>query len=256
MLALSAVVLVSALVITGCAGKGEFEAAPAPAATSAAPSAVYKYSMSCQNASLGASYSFSSYRDLWATSDPVINCNADTPSGNEFSPEQLVALNAAGYEQTTVALGFLYARCADLGTNDPPDGYWSSAYAALLLCPDHPEASDIVARADSALAAETAAAAAAAEQAAVAEQTANQRAAEITAGTRIEAGIHRVGDTVQPGTFATEGELSNCYWERLASDGSILENGFLTSALRVEVTVDPTDYSFFSQRCGEWVRVD
>jgi hypothetical protein len=248
-----AVAVMFAVLLGGCAATTATPSSPRPSPTfSADPT--YSFSMSCQNAALKTSYRYASYRELWSTTDPVVNCNADEPTGSNFSPEQLAALDAVGYDHTTQALGFLYARCADLATTDPVDGYWSSAYAALSLCPDHPDAATIVARADAGMAAENTAAALAAEEAALAQQTVDQRNAEIAAGTRITSGIYRVGEAVQPGTFVSEGQFANCYWERRDAAGSIIENGFAVSALRVEVTIDPSDFSFYSERCGEWMK--
>ncbi|RLP68331.1 hypothetical protein D9V29_13980 [Mycetocola manganoxydans] len=211
--------------------------------------------MDCQNAQLGASWSFDDYASVWEASEPVINCNAGEPAGKKFSPEQIAALDAAGYDRTTVALGFLYARCADLGTDDPPTGYWPSAYAALTLCPEHPDAAAVIARADEAIAAETEAAAAEAAERAAAEKSVAQRVQEIEDGTRILGGIHRVGEGIESGTYVSEGDIENCYWERLDNTGAIIENGFHVSALRIEVAIGVGDYSFSSQRCGEWIRV-
>lgn len=256
-----AVVLLGAVVLTGCsAAEPDADRSPTQSTSSASAAPTpYAFEMDCQNAKLGASWTYASYEDVWASGDPVVNCNAniDTVTGTFYSDEQKAALASVDYEQTFSALGFLYARCADLGTNDPVEGYWSSAYAALTLCPDHPDAETIPARVEAGLIQERAesesqaAADAAASQAAADDA---RFAAERVAGTRLPTGIYRVGDTAQPGRYVSEGTFTNCYWARLDNSGNIIDNYFVNTALRVEVSIAPTDYSFSTEGCGEWVR--
>jgi len=65
-------------------------------------------------------------------------------------------------------------------------------------------------------------------------------------------GAFQVGTEIQPGTYAVEGEINDCYWERLDRNGEIIDNNFVNAAKRVQVTIRKSDYSFNSERCGQW----
>lgn len=67
-------------------------------------------------------------------------------------------------------------------------------------------------------------------------------------------GTFKVGDTVRPGTYVSESDvpLDGCYWERTDADGNIIDNNFIGSAFRVQVTIADGDYSFTSSKCGRW----
>ncbi|MER8003036.1 hypothetical protein [Streptomyces sp. NPDC095613] len=56
---------------------------------------------------------------------------------------------------------------------------------------------------------------------------------------------------MRPGTYRTEGALSDCYWERTAEDGQIIDNQFATQARRITVTVRDGEL-FKSEQCGAW----
>ncbi|MBB4930636.1 hypothetical protein F4561_001456 [Lipingzhangella halophila] len=73
-----------------------------------------------------------------------------------------------------------------------------------------------------------------------------------TSGPWFGPGAFLVGDEIQPGTYYSEGELDGCYWERSDSAGEIIDNDFLTSGRRVQVTIAASDYSFNSRSCGTW----
>lgn len=60
---------------------------------------------------------------------------------------------------------------------------------------------------------------------------------------------------IEPGTWKT-GRVSNCYWERLNSQGDIIDNNMVSISESVVVTIAPTDAAFNSERCGEWTRVE
>lgn len=60
---------------------------------------------------------------------------------------------------------------------------------------------------------------------------------------------------VQPGTYKT-GPVSDCYWERLDSQGNIIENNMVSMSQSVVVTIQPTDGAFVSKKCGRWMRGD
>ncbi|MFF8610776.1 hypothetical protein ACF06X_33260 [Streptomyces sp. NPDC015346] len=57
---------------------------------------------------------------------------------------------------------------------------------------------------------------------------------------------------IAPGTYRTTGDLKDCYWERTAKDGTVLENKFATSAQEITVTIRATDGQFKTERCGRW----
>lgn len=104
------------------------------------------------------------------------------------------------------------------------------AETALMLCPGHPNADMIRAH--------------------IAEQ--KDIAGELATGASFYDGNYRVGKRIQPGTYVITGHVSDCYWERLDGAGNIIDNNFVSSALRVEVTVAGSDFSFHSEGCGLW----
>ncbi|MER5490525.1 hypothetical protein [Streptomyces sp. NPDC002490] len=57
-----------------------------------------------------------------------------------------------------------------------------------------------------------------------------------------------------PGTYRVEGDLEDCYWERARRDGSVIDNGFVTAAREVTVTVRVGEL-FTARNCGGWVPV-
>jgi hypothetical protein len=67
-------------------------------------------------------------------------------------------------------------------------------------------------------------------------------------------GTHRVGQDVAPGTYVANHRVDGCYWERQDPTGNIIDNNFVGSALRVEVTVRASDFGFQSEDCGPWIR--
>jgi hypothetical protein len=189
----------------------------------------------------GLSHPFEQFRSVWtenATALGLTGCRAEARRGDFISPDQQQALDTGGVVDAS-RLGILDSICASLGF----DSYaslptYSSAQipemsAVIAHCPDHPRVPDIQARL----------AASRAEQAAVA------------AGTQFEAGVKRVGTDIQPGTYVSEGNLDGCYWERQDRAGSTIDNDFLNAALRVEVTIQSSDYAFNSSSCGTWKKI-
>lgn len=63
------------------------------------------------------------------------------------------------------------------------------------------------------------------------------------------------GVKIQPGTYST-GQVKNCYWARLDSQGNIIANNMVSLSQSVVVTIEATDAAFESNNCGEWTRVD
>ena len=75
-------------------------------------------------------------------------------------------------------------------------------------------------------------------------------------GKIFNSGTYKVGADIQPGTYVAESEtpFENCYWERLDSSGEIIDNNFINSGFRAEVSIKSSDYSFTAEGCGEWVK--
>ncbi|MFF4409865.1 hypothetical protein [Streptomyces sp. NPDC001404] len=72
---------------------------------------------------------------------------------------------------------------------------------------------------------------------------------------RFTDGTYTVGSgpgQIAPGTYRTTGALRDCYWERTARSGEVLDNQYATSAQEVEVTVQSGDGQFTTRRCGSW----
>lgn len=167
--------------------------------------------------------------DCEATRDPGV-----------LTPREQQAVAAAGYTDTT-DVELLYGLCAQV---DQANGYLSEALvlsasqiteitAMLTLCPGHPQAGPL--------------------HGAVART--QERTQLIATGQLFEDGTHLVGVEVQPGTYAIDGKIANCYWARMDARGEIIDNNFVTGAGRVEATIRTGDHSFLSEGCGEWRKV-
>lgn len=157
-----------------------------------------------------------------------------------LTPLEQKAVTAAGYTDQA-SVDTLYELC---GRVDPEDVYVSPEHSLspeqisevngmLTLCPKHPQAKllrDAITRGQAHAKAEA-------------------------AGELFYAGTFLVGSEVKPGTYAVEGEIENCYWERTDDRGEIIDNGFVVGARRVEVTIRSTDHSFHNTGCGEWRKV-
>jgi hypothetical protein len=119
------------------------------------------------------------------------------------------------------------------GEFDPTDDNTSGEYSAspeqipeitgaLRLCPSHPLAAELRA-------------------------TINRGRAEAAleaAGRLFSAGTYLVGDEIGPATYYIEGEIEGCYWERQDSAGEIIDNNFVETGWRVEVTIRSSGYAF------------
>ncbi|KQP57790.1 hypothetical protein [Agreia sp. Leaf283] len=197
----------------------------------------YTYSFTCHDAEFKA-YEFVDYRAAWDSPTPLVGCDGVQAGGSFYSDTQKAASAAAGQKDLS-SLVYLYGTCASLHTSvyGSLPSYSANQVAELtgvfMLCPDQPGAAAVQAKLGVAVALD----------------------AERESGNRFGAGIRRVGVDIQPGTFVSEGNITNCYWERLDSAGNIIDNNFLTQALRVEVVLEAGDFSFSSDGCGEWVRV-
>lgn len=66
-------------------------------------------------------------------------------------------------------------------------------------------------------------------------------------------GNHRIGEDIQPGSYRLVPEMgmvSDCYWERVGTNGSTIDNDFVTAATEITVTIASTDTLFVSQGCA------
>lgn len=206
------------------------EAQPASAPTP------YDYTVKCHTEGDFTYYGFKNFREVWSNPVKWVDCEEKYRTGSFSTDTQEAALKTAGYDDGIDSLGTLYSLCASLHVSEygrMPDyssGQIAEISGALLICPDQP------------------AAAALRDRLGLSQQLATARAN----GTRFNSGIYRVGVDIKPGTYAVQGNLTDCYWERRDSSGTILGNNFIAQGPRAEVTVQPGDYSFSTSQCGEW----
>lgn len=73
----------------------------------------------------------------------------------------------------------------------------------------------------------------------------------IDPATAFRDGQHIVGRDIQPGTYRASATSDICFWERKDRGGDVIANAFGTVA-----TIRPGDFTFQSNRCGTWSRVD
>lgn len=155
----------------------------------------------------------------------------------ELTDKEIEAIETAGYSDED-SVTTLYGICAEADLGDLTEHLpWSSsqieeAEGALVLCPDHPDRKTVAERMERG----------------DEEEQARERG-EIFAD-----GDYIVGDDIQPGTYVAESDepFDGCYWSRLDSAGNIIQNNFINSGFRVEVIISASDYSFSTERCGEW----
>jgi hypothetical protein len=57
---------------------------------------------------------------------------------------------------------------------------------------------------------------------------------------------------IPAGTYRTTGDISDCYWERTAANGDIIDNGLTTAARSITVRIQASDSTFTSKDCGIW----
>ena len=196
------------------------------------------------------------FSEAWADAFPSqVACYAVDVSGYETTISQPVnetetAIQAnygdddiSGYE-----IPIAYESCVEHGT-DWSSNEWPVSDAqvvevenALLLCPDHPDASAWKQRIQFMADAER-----------QADEDKQERQRLINEGLAFDDGLYRVGTEIQPGRYAIDGGVTDCYWERQDAAGATIENYFGT-ALRVEVTIQGSDYGFLSRDCGLWKR--
>ncbi|MBK8459190.1 MAG: hypothetical protein IPL43_02360 [Micropruina sp.] len=185
---------------------------------------------------------FSDFREAWSyEGDEALDlCEAEQSGGASYTDEQTEAAGVAGY-LLLEDVATLVALCAETRGHYAQRGQPLSnvqiveARGMLSLCPDFPRA-DIV-------------------QANIKQSLKEQR--ERADGTRFEDGSYRVGKKIKPGTyFVPRTVAKGCYWERLDRRGDIIANNIVMARTRVQVTIRASDYTFSSDRCGEWRRAD
>ena len=197
------------------------------------------FSFSCYNAEFESpKLRFATLQEAWASGVELGSCEA-TKAGTSWTEQQLAAFAASGYEDKE-SLDTLYTICVMPGmgyasrpTTPYSEGQVKEVTAALIICPTHPAANQV-------------------------RERIGQAAADSQAeadGTRFGPGVFLVGSEVQAGTYAIEGNISNCYWERQNPAGGIIDNYFTLGAARVEVTIQASDYGFHSTGCGIWTKV-
>ncbi|MDR1212969.1 MAG: hypothetical protein LBK54_02585 [Propionibacteriaceae bacterium] len=182
---------------------------------------------------------FASYQDAWASGKPWSSCEGRKSGGEDYTSEQALAVNMAGYEDIQ-SVKTLYGLCAATSgfyvTNGPVSERQLQEIAGMLtLCPDFPALAQL--------------------QAAIAAE--QQKEAERAAGLRFwGSGVYVVGTDVQPGTFQATGDIKNCYWARLDAAANIIDNNFISAATQVQITIKSTDFSLeIDGGCGEFVRI-
>ncbi|MFD0034015.1 hypothetical protein ACFVJK_38455 [Streptomyces sp. NPDC127172] len=60
---------------------------------------------------------------------------------------------------------------------------------------------------------------------------------------------------IPAGTYRTAGDISDCYWERTAANGDVIDNGLATAARSITVHIQESDSTFTSENCGIWTPV-
>lgn len=216
---------------------GRSVSAPVPAATPvvttpAAP--VSPITFTCQGAVVSGGGTpqgtFRSLDEVWAAPDQFQFCNIEVaasyiPAGVEIEAANLYRQFVP--DETDVgALKTMLGICSESDSASVDEVLrWQQVVlqGALLLCPNAPHAGLIRAGAE---------------------------------GTVIQDGRHVVGVDMAPGTWRTDGSVSDCYWERSTGGGDIIDNNFINFAPDgATVTVRASDGGFTSDGCGTWTLV-
>ncbi|WP_424464864.1 hypothetical protein [Pseudoclavibacter helvolus] len=183
--------------------------------------------------------------EIWALGDDVTRCTGKSNGGSTFSATEQEALDALGQAATDddkdaapddVRLADVYALCATPGfyfaisPGISTDEQASQLEAALILCPEHPDADS-------------------------ARTSLNTYDANVTAGndgTRFNDGVWKVGEEIKPGTYKPEAPSDTCRWFRYDAKGDWIESSYDKSQAEIVVTIDATDDTFESRNCGYW----
>lgn len=183
-------------------------------------------------------YEFDAPEDAWPYEFDY--CDSPPATGTPSAREAKALDIAYGDSGDVSSLAILYDICAQ--TDPKSFDYLKTAGSPsqvreikgmLFLCPDHPLRSAIEKHLGEA-------------------EKRNKLEAQ---GRIFHDGTYRVGEEIQPGTYFVEDTGDGCYWERTDRTGEIIDNNFSTG-LRVEVTIQPSDYSFTAEGCGKWQPVE
>ncbi|PPF75038.1 hypothetical protein [Pseudoclavibacter sp. Z016] len=217
-----------------------------PSATSSG-SAAFAVTYSCRMAD---SRSFteapSDLAEIWALGDDVTRCTGKSNGGTTFTETEQKALDALGQAATDdakeeagaddVRLADVYALCATPGfyfavsPGISNDEQASQIAAALILCPDHPDADPT--------------------KTSLSTYEANVKAGND--GTRFNDGVWKVGSDIKPGTYKPEMPSDTCRWFRYDAKGEWIESSYDKPQAEIVVTIDASDSTFESRNCGYW----
>lgn len=165
------------------------------------------------------------------------DCFDTTAKGTPSDLERKALRIAYPKNPSVGSLGTLYGICAE---NDKQWGdYLKTAgtsgqlrefRGAFVICPRHPQRKKV--------------------EGLFEDAEKNNRL--IKQGRVFYSGTYLVGKDVPPGAyFAEPSGDSGCYWERTDAAGNIIDNNF-SNGLRIEMTVQSSDYSIRVEGCGEW----
>lgn len=177
------------------------------------------------------------FKSVWRGARAAEYCEAERSTDRQWSPLEARVIKATG---TSVDPASVWAVCSGA-----PAGYMASDFAApgfvpededlalirgaLVMCPTAPGSK--------------------------AWRVALQRGREVAGGTFINGdGNYAVPGEVKPGVYVTTDSVSDCYWERVDDSGGTIDNGFVTGAPRVKVTIESSDAGFNTEGCGSWRR--
>lgn len=183
--------------------------------------------------------------EIWALGDDVTRCTGKSNGGTTFTETEQNSLDALGQAATDddkeaapddVRLADVYALCATPGfyfaisPGISTDEQSSQIEAALILCPEHPDAES-------------------------ARTSLNTYDANVTAGndgTRFNDGVWKVGEEIKPGTYKPESPSDDCRWFRYDDKGDWIESSYDKPQSGIVVTIDAKDSTFESRNCGYW----
>lgn len=231
------------LLLTGCSASigTSAEQEEVTATTTTQPKAAFRYSFRCitkpDSSGKTVTHTFPSYEDVWESHENLDGCYASELSGNYFTDEQLAVLQHSDDINRTFET--YQEMCADmhLGYYAEEGKFLSEPQMeeidrVLQMCPNQPGRDTILGK----------------------YEASREVIAQRESGIRFASGVYKVHEDVQPGFYVSEGNFKNCYWERLDSAGNIIDNNFISNAFRVELEISPSDFSFSSSGCGEFVR--
>lgn len=190
------------------------------------------------------------YQDAWEQAKEAgtteVRCTNEFTGGRLTDVELKAVEKAYGKDYPEDSIATLYGICAKMA-GIPIDEVRSGGQAdelagAVMVCPDHPKIDTMKATVVSG-------------EVLVAEEKAKAEAVENGTYIASRDTPYRVGTEVQPGTYRTTGEFSDCYWEISDAAGNIMDNNFATFATDITVTIPATAAGFTTKSCGGWMKV-